>query len=139
MGAWGHKTFEDDTALDLLDEWVNSDDPLPLMEHAIQQALAADYLEYDQGHVIAVAAAIIIHKVQGGDTEFEDDEMVDGVGVWLETLDVARLKAMVPDVIQGLDLLVGDNSELSELWAENEELYPKWRQIHLDMKDRLIN
>lgn len=27
MGAWGHKTFEDDSALDLIDEWIQEARP----------------------------------------------------------------------------------------------------------------
>ena len=139
MGAWGHKTFEDDSSLDLIDEWVNSDDAVSTMEQAIKEALASEYLDYEQGQAISVAAAVLDYKLNPGSTELqENEEMIDGLDVWLQTLDADRLKALAPDVIKGLDMLVGENSELAELWAENEEIYPQWRQVSLDRNINIV-
>lgn len=134
MGAWGEKTFDDDTALDLLDEWMNADEPMDQIELAIREALASDYLEYTEGHAISIAAALLDYKLAGHSTEEADMEELD---TWLETLSRARLEALRPQVLVGLSKLLGEESELAELWAENEELYPKWRKILEDRQSRL--
>jgi len=41
------------------------------------------------------------------------------------------------NAVHALQKVIGENSELNELWAENEELYPKWRQTILDLIERL--
>lgn len=133
MGAWGHKVFEDDTSLDKLDELMESDDGLSMMEEAVKEALAADYLEYDQGHDISIAAAVIVFALGLQPEEMRDAD-IDGMEVWLETLSEQRLRALAPKVVEGIDLLLGAESELAELWAENETDYPLWRQELIDRK-----
>lgn len=138
MGAWGYKTFEDDTALDLVDEWVHADDAVSLMEAAIEEALAADYMEYTEGQAISVASALVeIAYNPDAPERQEGDDFVDGFGMWIDTVDKERLGQLAPRLINGIDALVGDSSELAELWVENELLYPRWRQTLLDRKEFL--
>ena len=134
MGAWGEKTFDDDTALDLIDEWMAADEPLDLMEEAIRGALASDYLEYTEGHAVSLAAALLDYTLAGQSAEEADIEELEA---WLQTLNRPRLEALRPQVLEGLAKLLGDESELAELWAENEELYPRWRKILEDRQARL--
>ena len=49
-------------------------------------------------------------------------------------LPVEKLKK---DVTTALDRLLGENSELNELWNENEELYPMWKNLIVQLKKRL--
>lgn len=134
MGAWGEKTFDDDTALDLLDDWMEAKNPVDSMRAAIVEALEEDYLEYTEGHVISVAAAILDYQLNG--QPFEEADIED-LGPWLETLNQERLAELRPLVLDGLTRLLGDESELAELWAENEDLYPKWRAILEGRQSRL--
>lgn len=135
MGAWGEKTFEDDSSLDLLDDWIDADNPEDVIEQAVADALAMDYLDYDAGHVIAVAAAVLDYTINAQPIEDPD---IEGLEEWLLALSRDRLDALRPHVAAGLDKLLGDESELAELWAENEELYPAWRKVHEDRKARLL-
>lgn len=135
MGAWGEKTFEDDSSLDLIDEWMNEKNPEDTIARAIKDALAMDYLEYEAGHAIAVASAVLDYTLNGQSMEDEDMEEFES---WLQTLSRDRLEAMRADVVAGLDKLLGDQSELAELWAENEELFPAWSKILEDRKARLL-
>ena len=134
MGAWGEKTFEDDTSLDLIDEWIAAENPEDTIGEAIRVALADDYLEYDGGHVISVAAAILDYVINDQVVDAE----VEGMDIWLQTLSRDRLAAMRQDVVLGIDKLLGDESELNELWAESEKLYPAWRKILESRKARFL-
>lgn len=135
MGAWGHRTFEDDTSLDQIEDWMEAADPIDQMAQAIETALASQYLDYTDGHSISVAAAVLDYALVG--TDPEEDTDLDGLQVWLEALGQDRLRLLLPGVLSGLDRLLGEESELAELWAENEEAYPAWRQVLLDRQVRL--
>ena len=128
MGAWGHKTFEDDSALDLIDEWIQEARPLEHLEQAISSALAAEYLDFDQGQEVSVASAIVEFALSTDrGPEYEElAEDQDGLDTWLETLSKERLRALVPSVVSALEKLVSPGSELAELWAENEVYGPQW-------------
>lgn len=138
MGAWGHKTFEDDSALDLIDDLIDSDNPLDEIEQSLSKVQEGEYLEYDDGQVVSVALAILdyaLHDDAPDRNEIEED--VEGLRAWLDTLDRARLRALLPAALRGADVLVSPQSELAELWAENEELFPQWRDLILARRDRL--
>ena len=128
MGAWGHKTFEDDSALDLIDEWTQEARPLEHLEQALSSALAAEYLDFDGGQDVSVAAAIIEFALSTDrGPEYEElAEDQDGLDIWLETLSKDRLRALVPSAVSALEKLVSPDSELAELWAENEVYGPQW-------------
>jgi hypothetical protein len=46
MGAWGTGIFDDDTAMDFLNELTDSGNPLQLMKNALKEAQDAEYVEY---------------------------------------------------------------------------------------------
>ena len=58
MGAWGTGIFDDDTALDFLNEVADSKNPLKIMKQALEQVRTAEYVEYDAGQGVLVTAAI---------------------------------------------------------------------------------
>ncbi|HZX79831.1 MAG TPA: DUF4259 domain-containing protein [Lysobacter sp.] len=125
MGAWGTGVFEDDTALDFIDEQLlPSPDPHATMRAAFEAANAADYVDYEMGHAVLVSAAALRALRTG--RPFEDDEDDDWAD-WrrahaaLDTTDLSRLAA------QACRRVAAAGSELAELWAENDELYPEWK------------
>ena len=134
MGAWGAGTFEDDTALDLVQEWQDSADPIPMMRSAIELALDSDYMDYTHGHTVSVASAIV-DVAFAGKSALPDDH--DELGSWIGLLDIDQLRPLARPLVGGIDRLLGDESELAELWAENEELYPAWQQALRDRQERL--
>lgn len=132
MGAWGHGIFQDDTALDVLDIIINYDDPKKFFESVLDHALQADYLEYTNCQEVLVVAALmdnVLHHTLYGDTEEANNFYQHH-----PHLDVADLK---PKAILALHKLTTDSSELNELWAENELLYPQWRKNIDDLTGRL--
>lgn len=137
MGAWGYRTFEDDTALDLIDEWMQAGEPHELLEQAIAQGLTTSDLDYDQGQSIAVAAAVLDFVLFPDRAErLEAQDNIDGLADWLNTLDAERLRGMAPAVIRLLDRLMDKNSELADLWGETEDA-SLWQNIHMQRQQRL--
>ena len=66
--------------------------------------------------------------------ELNDESNVNVFGILYKDLEVEDLKLTAVDALKKV---IDENSELNELWAENEELYPKWKQNILDIIHRL--
>jgi hypothetical protein len=128
MGAWGHGYFEDDAALDFMADIEESKNPKKIINKALDVAIDADYLENDEGNAVIISATYIDRQLNGSTFSEADRD---------EPLDVDTFPNRYPDVdfsdlrgkvVQALQRLLGEESELKELWKENEEDYPNWRQ-----------
>lgn len=132
MGAWDYGIFDDDTACDLSLEIGETDDPKLFFRMAFETALQAPYLEYTEGHAVTVSAAYIDHILHG--TAYGDEENMVAFKTKFPALLLTDLK---PLAVSALDVVIGEQSELRELWAENEDLYPKWKQNIQSLMTRL--
>lgn len=121
MGAWGYQTFEDDTTLDWVYDLIDATDPIQFLKKSLNPDDPEGYLDYDSGCGI-LGAAEAVHAVLIGHRYDPPDEFEQWVRAH-RTLDV---KSLLPDCKNGLNQVLGDSSELNELWAENEEDYLKW-------------
>lgn len=139
MGAWGHGYFEDDAAFDFMAEIEESDNPKQVIDDALKIALEGDYIETDEGNAVIVSAAYIDRQLNG--TQFSDSDRD-------EPLDVDTFHSRHPDVdlsdlkdkaVQSLKRILTDDSELKELWEENEEDYSLWQQGIEQLIMRLTN
>jgi hypothetical protein len=124
MGAWGTGIFDDDTAMDFLNELTDSKDPLKLMKSALEDARAAKYLECDGGQSALVAAAITDTILNETHHAVGLDEL-DNFVAKHKSGDVSFLKSLASAAVRQV---LSEGSELRELWAENVEDYPKWRE-----------
>lgn len=127
MGAWGNGYFEDDSALDFMADVEESKNPKQKIKDSLKIALETEYLESDEATAVIVAATYIDSQLNGtkfGDTDREDPLEVDTFSARYPNIDFADLKT---DAISALKKVVSDNSELNELWAENEDDYPVWK------------
>jgi hypothetical protein len=123
MGAWGIGLFEDDSALDFLEELAEAKDPLSLMNHSFTSAAATEYLEYDLAQSVLVSAAAIDTLLNG--TQHGVD--LEDLDAWVQrnpNLNVATLK---PLAVAAIRRVLSEGSELRELWSENAKDYPVWR------------
>ncbi len=134
MGAWGHLTFQDDAACDWVCELDAAADPIRFLTESLTPESLDDYLEYDDGCGI-LGAAEAIHAVLKGIRGDPPDDFKRWVGN-NATLDVT---ALIPTCITSLQAVLGDSSELNELWAENEEDYPDWRDNIQQLIDFLVS
>jgi hypothetical protein len=128
MGAWGHGHFEDDSALDFMGDVEESSNPKKIIDGAFDTALSAEYIDADDGNAVIVAATYIDRQLNGTKFSYDDQR---------EPLDVDTFPERHPDIdfsdlkkksVLALKRILTEDSELNELWRENEEDYPSWRQ-----------
>jgi len=120
MGAWGAGIFDDDTALDIIGEIVDSDLD-DYFEQAIGKCKKIDYIEYTECHEI-ILMAVIVDSIKNGKKYNNDD-----VNTIAEKNKAMNYKKYRDDIKALLIRVVADKSELNELWLENKEDYPKWK------------
>jgi hypothetical protein len=125
MGAWGIKVFEDDSALDFLEEQlIPHADPRAAIRGAFEAAVGADYLEYDVGQAVLVSATVVVSARDGqplGDSEPEE------WAVWRKGLVNLDFTALTELGSKACARVCSDASELRELWEENEDLFSAWK------------
>ncbi|MBX7224989.1 MAG: DUF4259 domain-containing protein [Chitinophagales bacterium] len=137
MGAWGHGYFDDDAALDFMAEIEASDYPKEIIKEALEMAIETDYLEADEGNAVIISAIYIDKQING--TKFSDedsDEPLD-VDTFPERHPYIDFSDLQNDAVLALKRLLDNNSELNELWKENEEDYPAWQQGIVGLIKRL--
>lgn len=141
MGCWSYQLLCDDVSLDVLEELAESEELVADLEGYLDEAIMAEdeYLEYDICQYALTAAAIIDAALNGIDwalltqdgkeqPEFEEiiaNAAQEGVG------DLQEKASKV------IDLAMKEDSELRELWEENEEYYQSWLDNLEEIKNRL--
>ncbi len=135
MGAWNYQILCDDTACDAMCDLMDSEDFVEDIGIFFDEALdqGEDYLDFDAGQYALLAAAVVDAAVHGVDWTLL---LEDGSGEDAEYSDffakAARRKADLEPLCKTakevVSLVLGKDSELRELWEENETLYPKWKK-----------
>lgn len=142
MGCWNYQIFCDDTVWDALDELMESGSRLEDIEKYLDNVigLEEEYIDYDECQY-GLTAASIVDAVQNGidwsllsDTEYDEENEYIHLLQELKEFDV---RGFLPKAIKVIELVEGEDSELRELWEENENLYPKWVENLNKMKQRL--
>lgn len=126
MGAWGTGPFENDSALDWLAE-VEDVEPDQALLDAFEAVEGIDYVEVDEG-AIAVAAATILRAAMRREP-IDRPEEAARMSVAIEPTSELRRLAVV-----ALDAVLGDRSELAELWAETGG---EWRRETEALRDAI--
>lgn len=122
MGAWGTGIFEDDTALDTVQEAIDST-AADFLQQVIVTEDDEEYLEYDRAHQIIIAGVILDALLNGTVYEHNDEAFEQ----WLEQQNRDSVNEFKPAVLAGLKMVLSNQSELNELWQENNMEYPNWR------------
>ncbi len=120
MGAWGTGIFDDDTSCDLLAD-VIEDGALSFVRDALEID-TSDYIEYEDAYKIIVSAALIDTLLNQTDHHYP----VDDFDTWLAAQPRAEILAHQAAILASLRLVLAD-SEITELWQENEEEFPEWQ------------
>ena len=132
MGAWGIKTFENDTSLDWLFDLEESTD-LSTVELALSEA-DADYIEASEGcNILAVAEIILAlqDKARPGLPEEAEKWVLEN-----KNLDATHLNIKAAEAV---DKILSKASELNELWQEAEEDYQAWVEDVTQIKMALLS
>lgn len=130
MGAWGYKVFENDDAGDWVYELEESDD-----YSAIESALSPDgqdYLEAPDGCMILAASEVLL-GLRGIQRGYFPDE----VKSWVENHREGDFDGLIPAAIRMVERVLAPQSELRDLFKENEELYPLWKADTEDLLTKL--
>ncbi len=116
MGAWSHEAFGNDDALDWAHGLEEVDD-LSLIEAALESVLdaAEDYLDAPEA-TEALAAVELIARLRGHAGEESCPEVAED---WIARTRLVPPEALVKQALAVLDRIVGDESELKELWEES--------------------
>lgn len=131
MGAWGYGSFDNDDALDWVNELERSED-LSAITRALDAVTdnSADYLEAPDCSV-ALAAAEVVAALAGNPSPSLPEEVTQWLCVHkdVDADTVSKAKRAVNIVLL--------NSELKELWEESDE-FERWRAVVTDLLCRLI-
>jgi hypothetical protein len=133
MGAWGVGLFDDDSALDFLEELAQAKDPLSLMNHSFKSAYASEYLEYDAAQSVLVSAAAIDTLLYG--TQHGVD--LEDLDAWVQRNRDLKVATLKPLAVSAIRRVLSEGSELRELWSENAKDYPTWRGGIESLAERL--
>lgn len=115
MGAWSHKPFGNDDAIDWAYGLGESND-LSLIERSLDAVLEAEeYLEAPAASE-AVAAIEVLAKLLGRGTQTDTD--TEKVDEWVKSISAKPTADLLAKANGALDRILGDNSELRELWEE---------------------
>jgi hypothetical protein len=116
MGTWSHEPFGNDDACDWSYELLDSNDLSPV-EAALNSVLNGDdYLEASTASN-AVAAVEVIAKLLGKGTQ--TDTYTENVDKWVADVHIRPTPALIEKAKKALARILGDNSELKELWQES--------------------
>lgn len=130
MGTWGIKTFENDGTSDWLWELEESND-LSVLKQALEPE-ETEYLEAPDGEII-LGAAEVINAMRNGPREGLPINALK----WIEDHMPLDVSSLIKQAISMIDRVLAENSELKELWEENEEDYLQWLSDVTDLRAKL--
>ncbi len=126
MGAWGHKSFENDAACDWLYDLEKVSD-LSLIESTLGRS-EAEYLEAPEGCEILAAAEIVL-ALQGQARASLSEEALK----WITKHKILVPSSLNAKTVAAVERVLAENSELRELWEESEEDFEIWRKDVLSL------
>jgi hypothetical protein len=131
MGAWGIQPFENDDAHNWLPDLES--DGFDAIQAAFEETEDQDYLEAPEASAAIAAAAVLASILDGRLDMLHED-------AWAS---VERLKAdrsaaekLRKQALKALKRALGKDSELKELWDEEDELSDWTKTLH-DIRDRI--
>ncbi len=135
MGTWLVDSFGNDDACDWADGLEEVSD-LSLVEAAIDAVIAFgnEYVEAPEA-TEAIAAIEVIARLQGNWGERSAYSL--NTDMWVEEHKLLQpSKDLVQKAHQAIARIVGENSELNELWQESDE-YNVWLESITELKSRV--
>ena len=128
MGAWGYRTFEDDTACDWLGAFLRRP-ALGAIESALDAALEPGFIDDHAAHG-ALAAAEVVAALNGRPAAGLDA----GAAAWAAGQPPARAE-LLAKARAAVARVLGD-SELRDSWADAGSL-PAWESAVGELQGRL--
>lgn len=132
MGAWGIGNFDNDTACDWAYELEESSD-LSVLTKTIDKVFAEQYVDADVGSEALAAIDTLTRLIGNGGVKNSYTEAVDN---WVEKNKITPPPELLEKAREALKLILGEDSELQELWEETEE-YEPWKSEVLSLDEGL--
>lgn len=133
MGAWGVLAFDNDDANDWAYDLEAADD-LSLIEAAFDAVdEASDYLESPEA-ANALAACEVLARLNG--KPGYRNSYTDKVDQWVANHPLVPPEGLIKRAEAAIDRVLGENSELKELWGESDE-NGEWLASVEDLRGRL--
>jgi hypothetical protein len=134
MGAWGHLAFDNDTACD----WSYGLEDVNDLSHvesafADLEGVGAEYLDQDVA-CNALGACEVLARVLG--PPGYNNAYTQKVDQWVAAHKLNPSPALLERASAALDRVLGVDSELFELWSENDDA-EKWRNAVEDLRKRV--
>jgi hypothetical protein len=133
MGAWGHRNFENDTALDFVVEI--EEQGIQKIHEAItlvQEAADTEFLDEDVC-VQALAAIEYIAAAKGKQSEDFPEDAED----WLNAQETTELKAVAKETLVTVIDRIRNNSGLSALWNDDGAHPDQWYDVLDNLEERI--
>ncbi len=153
MGTWGLGTFDDDFAVDWLEDLSDSD-PIAFFKHCLD--LTGHIPPGHLACVGVVCSAEMIHSVLACRFNTDADAFATTTsidtagnplpeaardwlrqGSWDRAENAAALGRLVPDAVAGLHCVLADESEMRQLWEDDSESFQRWVAKITRLADRL--
>jgi hypothetical protein len=122
MGAWGIGGFDNDMALDFSNSLIETSD-LSLIDSALSTERAGGFLDADKASE-AIAACEVLAAALGR----AGPDLPDSVREWVAGHARLKFRDVKAKALAALDEVLTDESELNQLWKENEAEFSAWRQ-----------
>jgi hypothetical protein len=132
MGAWGTGNFDNDTACDWAYELEESSD-LSVIERSINAVFDEDYIDADYG-CEALAAIDTITRLKGNSGI--KNSYTETIDKWVSENPLEVPSELIEKAKKAVPLILGENSELFELWSESDEL-DSWKSEVESLLNRL--
>ena len=137
MGTWGTGFFDDDGALDFMADIEESRDPKRVIEKAFDTAIKSDYIESHEGIAVIVSAAYVDRQLSGTRFSTPNQNVVLPIDSFPNRNPGQNFSDLKIKAAAALAKILEENSEINELWAENDDEYPIWRSGVQQLIDRL--
>lgn len=123
MGAWGYKTFEDDTTCDWLYDLYETEEPHRFLLSSLNPEQSDGVLD-DLGcsSILGAAETVfsLLFQVRDSPTvEFRE---------WIQNNQDLQVNDLKIKCIQSLKRVLSEDSELNEIWSDSGEDYINWRK-----------
>ncbi len=130
MGTWGIGSFEDDIAVDWLEDLYDSD-PIAFFRHCLDLT-DHTYLEH-MACVGVVCTAEMIH----GLLRSPRSGLPEAAREWFDQHRDLPVQSLVLEAIIGMGRVLGPDSEMVELWQDEGDRFDAWRSHQRDLIERL--
>ena len=133
MGAWGHRNFENDSAMDFVGDFLESLTEVSIsdsLSFVIDASAEEEYIEVDEASA-ALAAAEIVAAIIGRAASDLPNELVAAI----EKMRFEPYQKLVNRARKAVTVILRE-SELQELWGEGGEPND-WQQVQNDLLTRL--